>query len=61
MEGAAPHARHTSKAQTSLPGLPGNRAPSSQHTANHATRVPRDDLTDDTPPLLRFGRVFCPP
>ena len=32
MEGAAPHARHTSKAQTSLRGLPGNRAPSSQRT-----------------------------
>ena len=61
MEGAPPHARHTSKAHTSLPGLPGNGAPLHNAPANHTTRVPRDDLTDDTPPLLRFGRVFCPP
>ena len=32
MEGAAPHARHTCKHQTSLPGLRGNGAPSSQRT-----------------------------
>ena len=57
MEGAALHAQRISKAQTSLPGLPGNGAPLHNAPANHTTRVPRDDLTVDTPPLLCFGRV----
>ena len=63
MEGAAPHTATPPKHTPAIQGSKQMQTPLHNATAaaNHTTRLPCDDLTDGTPPLLCSGCVFYPP
>ena len=60
-EGAAAPARNSRKPRPTFRGCEEKEPLLPSAPTKHTTRVPQHDLTDDTPPLLGFGHMFCMP